>query len=1055
MQIAKKCGLRILLSTFFMMMVSCGAKTPPASVSDETSQVREEFESLESEVSFDGASVDSGPAELIAITPSQAEQGSIVTLVGNKEMSPNIFQLTEPEQRIIVDLPNTKLGSIDSLVEVNDQRISKIRIEQIDESTSPLARVEIFLTSASGYQVVSEGNNLSLQIGDFAAQDNFGNELAQSFGVASETNEFDSGDQFFSVDEDSGIGSNLDALSQSDAELNEITDFQDPLAASQSSATFDQTVGSLGVTSQEAAKNLIDINYGISEEGTIVSILGDGNVENYEHFILENPKRVVLDLPGLSSQYKGSNSVLIDTAEVKEVRVGQENGKTRVVLDLAKNDQVQYMVDPLNSTVMITIPSASAIAKMSKPAQPEPVTQVAQLDPGNLQADLQDDTSFSPSFEPLEDSSFGLNEDSGSLDQNLSAQVPAFDSAPDNSKTPPASSVQAVVFKQLPDQKRSQFRITTTNPDTVYDIVESADGIGLIVRNSKLGSSILKRHFDTSEFASAVEKITPNYDRTANDTTFDVALSQNVNYQSYKEGSDIVLEVDIPQTLVAQNQSSPSSGISGGASPSGQELMLDATSLGESISQNNKSIGIGVEEQSLGLAPAPKKDYSYVNESFMSDSLDDDTPLSQMGAILAGQLDGRQFTGRKISLDFKDADIRSIFRLISDISKFNLIISDEVSGRVTIRLDDVPWDQAFAIILQSKGLWFEKYGNIVRVAQAKKLQEEKEAAAAAERASQAVKPLDILFKPVSFAQAATLTKQVGTILSERGSVDIDSRTNTLIIKDIRENLEKARKMVDILDTQTPQVSIEARIVEATTTFTRSFGITWTGNTRFTAATGNPTGLYFPNSVAVTPFALNFPVDGGFINSTANVKLGSINNVVDLDLALAIGEQKGYSKLISAPKVTVLDNKQATITAGSRIPFLTQTANAGSNVRFENAATSLSVTPHITNDGSILMDITATRNEPNFAQLVQGNPLIDQRTAITEVLVKSGNTTVLGGIYSTRTGRSISRFPFLSSIPIVGALFRNYDKQLSRTELLIFVTPRIVGDEREAIRDVRE
>jgi type IV pilus assembly protein PilQ len=289
----------------------------------------------------------------------------------------------------------------------------------------------------------------------------------------------------------------------------------------------------------------------------------------------------------------------------------------------------------------------------------------------------------------------------------------------------------------------------------------------------------------------------------------------------------------------------------------------------------------------------------------------------------------------------------------------------------------------------------------------------------------------------------------------RGSVDIDSRTNTLIIKDIRENLDKAKRMVDILDTQTPQVSIESRIVEATTTFTRSFGITWGGNTRFTAATGNPTGLYFPNSVAVSPFALNFPVDGGFVNSTANIRLGSINNVLDLDLALALGEQKGYSKLISAPKVTVLDNKVGSITSGSRIPFITQTADSGSNVRFENAATTLNVTPHITNDGSILMTLTATRNEPNFAQLVQGNPLIDQRTATTEVLVKSGNTTVLGGIYATRTGRSINRLPFLSSIPLIGALFQNYDKQLSRTELLIFVTPRIVGDEREAIRDIRE
>ena len=260
-------------------------------------------------------------------------------------------------------------------------------------------------------------------------------------------------------------------------------------------------------------------------------------------------------------------------------------------------------------------------------------------------------------------------------------------------------------------------------------------------------------------------------------------------------------------------------------------------------------------------------------------------------------------------------------------------------------------------------------------------------------------------------------------------------------------------MVDILDTQTPQVSIEARIVEATDTFGRSLGINWSGNARFTAASGNPTGLWFPSNVNI-PFALDFgSVQTGV--HTAGVQLGSINNILDLDLALAFGEQQGESKLISAPKVTVLDNKSASISAGSRIPFVTQTADSGSNVRFENAATTLSVTPHITNEGAILMQITATRNEPNFADLVQGNPSIDQRTATTEVLVKSGNTTVLGGIYAIRTGRTKVKIPFISSLPIIGAIFQNYDKSLDRTELLIFVTPRIVGDEREAIRDVRQ
>ncbi|MEZ4703609.1 MAG: type IV pilus secretin PilQ [Bdellovibrionota bacterium] len=1040
---------QLWMSTVLVALVACGGKTPPSSVEDAPTVSPENAENL-----FDQATVDQGPGKLVDISVNETDQNSLVTLVGTKPMSPNIFQLTEPD-RIIVDLTDTTIGEVAPSKAVNGKIVGEIKVEQFDDDRSSLSRVEISLNLPSEYQVVTDGNSLSLQIGSFGATDSFGDQLAESFGVVPTQQPAEATpleDQVFPVGDESPMDamSQLTQEGQSTGEIADINDFQDPFAANSSETSFDQTVGSLGTAPGQQAKKLVDINYGLSEEGTIITIMGDGNIEKYEHFILEDPKRVVVDFPGLTNSYQGANSVSINTEEVKEVRIGETEGNVRVVLDLKNAGQTQYMVDPLNSTLMITIPSAAAVASLGK-NQPAPV--VEESAPVVIDGFGEDTFAQVPSLEETQQQEVVSPEpETGTLESFDSFQdpgAPVFDVAAD---TPaPSATIDAVAFTQTQDQTKSKFTISTNNPNTVYDIVESPNGLNLVVRNSKLGSSILSRQIITQEFATAVDSINPSHDKKSNDTTFGVALNSNVNYQSYKEGNNIVLEVDVPAGQVAKVNAPV-----GGSAPTGNELVLDATSLGDSIANGNKSVGIGVEEQKLGLAPETvKKDYRYVNESFMSDSLGDDTPLSQMGAILSGQLNGRQFTGRKISLDFKDADIRSIFRLISDISKFNLIISDDVSGRVTIRLDDVPWDQAFAIILQSKGLWFEKYGNIVRVAPAKKLQEEKEAAAAAERATQAVKPLDILFKPVSFAQAATLTKQVGTILSERGSVDIDSRTNTLIIKDIRENLDKARKMVDILDTQTPQVSIEARIVEATTTFTRSFGITWTGNTRFTAATGNPTGLYFPNSVAVTPFALNFPVDGGFINSTANVKLGSINNVLDLDLALAIGEQKGFSKLISAPKVTVLDNKQATITAGSRIPFLTQTANAGSNVRFENAATSLSVTPHITNDGSILMDITATRNEPNFAQLVQGNPLIDQRTAITEVLVKSGNTTVLGGIYSTRTGRSISRFPFLSSIPIFGALFRNYDKQLSRTELLIFVTPRIVGDEREAIRDVRE
>lgn len=980
-------------------IVACGEKKPPSSPA--TSQ---DAPSAPSEVAPDA----SGLNVLSVIdVQKQTAGGSKVVLTGTKPMSPNIFKLTEPD-RIVVDLTDTKVGNVVPDTNVDDASIQNIKVEQFDDAQSSLSRVEIVLKSPAEYQVESNGNTLALNVG---AMDASSQTDSASSTLPTE--------QVFSVNKDAS---------------------QDPFALSNqqegvSSSDLAQTLSNPVGVAEEAPSNgvpnatsLTDVNYAASSEGTVVILAGNGNFASIENTALENPNRIVVDLKNTKKDYKGSNKIKLNTTEVGNIRIGESSGNVRVVLDLKGESIPQYRVDNIDGKVTITVPQAQALAQEPAEASPSetvvaeaPVAETPVVETPVAEAPVE---TFAPATP---------TETFATTPETPVAETPAVATVQNHRRVV----VDKVNFEQQADQGKSRLSIGVNESDAKYEIQEVSDReIKLVIPNSKFKTNVLSKFLDTSEYQSAVKKITPKYNSRSKSTEFTVSLNERVNYNVLQEGNLINVDFEIPPAIAQNN------GVTTGQSAVVSETIVPTSET--TLSSKGEVKGASVP-----------KDYRYVKESFMSDSATDDSPLSQMGAILAGSVSGKKFSGRKISLDFKDADIRSIFRLIADISKFNLIISDDVAGRVTIKLDDVPWDQAFAIILQSKGLWFEKYGQIVRIAPAKRLQEEKEAAAAAEQAAQAVKPLDILFKPVSFAQADTLIKQVGTVLSPRGSVDIDSRTNTLIIKDIRENLEKAKKMVDILDTQTPQVSIESRIVEATTTFTRSFGITWGGNTRFTAATGNPTGLYFPNSVAVSPFALNFPVDGGFVNSTANIRLGSINNVLDLDLALALGEQKGYSKLISAPKVTVLDNKSATITSGSRIPFITQTADSGSNVRFENAATTLNVTPHITNDGSILMTLTATRNEPNFAQLVQGNPLIDQRTATTEVLVKSGNTTVLGGIYATRTGRSINRFPFLSSVPIIGALFQNYDKQLSRTELLIFVTPRIVGDEREAIRDIRE
>ncbi|MFH1263803.1 MAG: type IV pilus secretin PilQ [Pseudomonadota bacterium] len=965
--------------------------------------------------------------QLVSVKMEERGKTTAVVLEGTAPMSPNIFKLTDPD-RIIVDLTDTKLGQLPASQDMNKGGITQITANQFDDAKSSLSRVVVGLTQPMEYQVESQGSKLVLLV------NSAGGEIMSSSAPAG-------------LPEIPGLGStpgpSPDAASPETSPLaSEAVALPSPTAvppiewvpgAEIPAAEISAATSPAVAPAPSQATELVDIQYSSSTTGTTVRLIGNGPVENYQDFVLKNPHRVVVDLKGMKNAYPGGKSINLGTPEVSALRIGGKKAKgadIRIVLDASSSGPPAYTITRdgnalvLNIATVATGETPSATAEV--PAAEIPVADV-----------------------PVPEAAAPTD-----------AALPAIAAPPVTPGKPVR--ITGLGFKQMKDVNKSRLIIGLSNSGAEYTTQDIAPGkFAVTIANAKFEKQALRREFDTREFQTAIVSVSPKADKRAKTAAFIVEIEQQMPYTVTQEGSNLYVDVDIPPQILRKRTPTVSK-----AAPPPQ---LPAEGLTESQFETGTGREVGAPSERVmsaeGVTPAkgtedggpravPAREYRYVREAFMSESMSKGEPLTDMGAILSGEYEGRKFVGRKISLDFKDAEVRSIFRLIAEISKFNMIISDDVDGRVTIRLDDVPWDQAFAIILQTRGLWFERYGNIVRIAPADRLRRERESAAATMRAAKAAKPLDVLFKPVSFAQAATLTKQVASVLSERGTVDIDSRTNTLIIKDIRENLDKARKMVDILDTQTPQVSIESRIVEATQTFTRSFGITWSGNTRFTAATGNPTGIFFPNSIAISPFTMNFP-NNGVINTTAGIKLGSINNIVDLDLGLTLGEQEGTAKLVSAPKVTVLDNKSATITAGSMIPFQTQTANAGSNVRFESAATTLSVTPHITNDGSILMTISATRSEPNFAQLVQGNPLIDTRSANTEVLVKSGNTTVLGGIYSTGTANSQDRLPFVSKIPILGALFRNYQKSLRRTELLIFVTPRIVGDEREAIRDIRD
>lgn len=450
------------------------------------------------------------------------------------------------------------------------------------------------------------------------------------------------------------------------------------------------------------------------------------------------------------------------------------------------------------------------------------------------------------------------------------------------------------------------------------------------------------------------------------------------------------------------------------------------------------------------------------NESAVSENKT--AGFSSEAEVYASEATPRQrrgYTGKKVTFEFKDIDIHNLLRIIAEVSKKNIVVADDVGGRVTIRLRNVPWDQALDLILRSKGLGMESFGNnIIRIAPLKTLEDEAKSRQARREAQKKLEPLTVQLIPVNYAKADEMSSRVKSILSDRGSVEVDGRTNVLIVKDTADIISRARSLVQNLDAATPQVLIESRIVEANTTYTRQLGIQWGGNGTLSPATGNATGLVFPNIVSVgggagqgpsqgtsdTPnYAVNLPVAAGQgVGGALGFLFGSAGGALNLNLRLSALENQGAVKTISAPKVTTLDNITARISQGVSIPF-SQASAQGVNTTFVEARLQLEVKPHITQDGSVMMEIRAENNQPDPSNTgSNGQPSIQRKEAQTQVLVKDGDTTVIGGIYVRTGATSQAGLPFFSKIPILGYFFRSTSELETRQELLIFITPRIIN-----------
>ena len=426
-------------------------------------------------------------------------------------------------------------------------------------------------------------------------------------------------------------------------------------------------------------------------------------------------------------------------------------------------------------------------------------------------------------------------------------------------------------------------------------------------------------------------------------------------------------------------------------------------------------------------------------------------PVPQQPEIGTARGGERKFTGHPVSLDFQGADLRAVLRTFSEISGLNIVIDPAVQGTVDVALRDVPWDQALDIILAANKLGYIIDGTIVRIAPLNVLADEQSQRRKVNEEQALAGELRVLTQRLSYAKAeelqALLTKSA---LSQRGTVQVDSRTNTLIITDLADRLTTATELIAKLDLAQPQVEIEARIVQTNKNYARALGVQWGFNGAVTPGLGNTTNLAFPNSGTLSgaaggvtggqPTAVNLGVPGA--PNAVNLALGSINGSFNLDVALTALENSGNGRLLSTPRVTTQNNIAAEMTQGVQIPIQTVSNNTVT-VTFRDAALTLRVTPQITAANTVIMQIAVENSQADFSRAVNGIPPINTQRANTSVLVSDGATTVIGGVYVTNQQNQTDRTPGVSRIPLLGWLFRRDAVNDTSTELLIFITPRII------------
>jgi type IV pilus assembly protein PilQ len=738
------------------------------------------------------------------------------------------------------------------------------------------------------------------------------------------------------------------------------------------------------------ATQLQGVDVSTDDSSTVVWVSGDGSFY-YSTFSLENPHRFVVDLIGVVNTSPVS-TITVQGELVDGVRVAQfkpqPESVSRIVVDLLDTSvpEIEATSDGMRLTFYSDTAYSVAAAGDEVPAAEEVNEIIAASAP--MEEPIYDEP---PVREAAQELAMAVDSDAAAI-------------------APP----EEVVVEDLGVQPTLE---ETIIEETGVLGEESAQEVDLAA---------------SKEMDQAVDEIAP------------VVESDEVMFEAETPISDEqpmpAEQLPEPEMVVAQVVDEPVAEEEPYVAPMEDEAPVYEEPVYEEPIYEEPVYEEPVEEEEALPSEASLLDFAAVELS------PDDSAGQSFETRDVSDFSEQTYQGEPMSLTLRDGDIKDVLRSFAQISGLNVVVQPEVTGTVTVELTNVPWDQALDQILKINGLAYQLEGNIMRVAPVEVLRREEEEKSRLAAARALSIPLKTMMRRVSYAAAdeiAGLLSSGGgaSIMSTRGSVVVDRRTNTLIIKELPSHIDTVIAVIENLDIPEPQVMIEARIIETTKRFSRSLGVQWGFSGIADPRYGNTTDLQFPNRGTV---------DGGVSlltggdNGLLDISLGNVTGSFNLDMVLQAAESEGLINILSAPKIATLNNERATIQSGLQIPIQT-IANNTVSVQFVNATLRLEVTPHVTAEGTVLMDIDIQKREPQLAFTIAGasNAPIATKDASTRVIVRDGGTTVIGGIYKVTSDQGEDRVPGLSNVPILKHLFKNKRRNDENEELLIFITPRVI------------